>query len=328
MTVQKQAQPMVSVVIPNYNYAHYLTQRIDSVLHQTYTDYELILLDDASADNSAEILNAYKSLPCISHVVINEKNTGSPFIQWMKGITLSRGKYVWIAEADDLAEPDFLENCVNLAEKYTDTAICHTGSLLIDDSGKVRHRHPNHWGRRRKRKEFASFDGRKFAEYNLYWKNYIINASGVIFRREYALRLSDSSFLSMKYCGDWQFWFEMSLQGTVVEIYKPLNSFRQHAQKVTFASHKAGNGVKEDIMVVDFMEHRLPGLGEYKKRLRRGLLYKKIKRLKIDEVQKQSLFDFLFERLHSTSLDYRLARRNKYLRWFLPSLPTPQRERL
>ncbi len=320
--------PLVSVVVPNYNYAGYLRERIDSILNQTYTDYELILLDDASTDNSAEVLAEYRENPHVSHIVINEKNTGSPFVQWMKGISLSRGKYVWIAEADDLAEPDFLDICVGLAEKYADTAICYVGSVLIDSAGKIKHCDPNHWGKRWK-KDFACFDGKRFAEYDLYWKNYIINASGVIFRREYAVKLVDSPFLSMKYCGDWLFWFEMSMQGSVVEVYRQLNSFRQHAQKATIASHKAGNGVREDIMVVSYMERRLSSrLGEYKKRLRRGLLYKKIKRLKIDQCQKVSLYKFLSETLEAGVADYRLERRNKYLKWLLPSLITLKRERL
>lgn len=320
--------PLVSVVVPNYNYASYLKERIDSILSQTYTDYELILLDDASTDNSAEILAGYRDNPHVSHIVVNEKNTGSPFVQWMKGVFMASGKYIWIAEADDLAAPDFLETCVELAEKYADTSICYAGSFLIGSSGKVEHRNPNHWGRRRK-KGFACFDGRRFAEYNLYWKNYIINASGVIFRREYALKLAGSPFLSMKYCGDWLFWFEMSMQGSVIEVYKQLNYFRQHPQKATIASHKAGSGVREDITVVDLMEERLSSrLGEYKKRLRRGLLYKKIKRLKIDKGQKVPLYEYLFEKLGSDVSDYYLERRNKYLKWLLPSLVTLKRERL
>lgn len=319
--------PLVSVVVPNYNYARYLRERIDSILNQTYTDYELILLDDASTDNSAEILAEYRANPHVSHIVINEKNTGSPFVQWMKGVSLSRGKYVWIAEADDLAEPDFLETCVGLAEKYADVSVCYAGSFLIDAAGKVEHRDPNHWGRRKK-KGYACFSGKRFAEYNLYWKNYIINASGVIFRREYAENLTRSSFLSMKYCGDWLFWFEMALQGSVVEVYRQLNYFRQHQQKATIASHKAGNGVREDIEVVRFMENCLPGMDIYKKRLRHGLLYKKIKRLKIAGREKEPLYDFLYKVLASDKSDYYLERRNKYLKWLLPSLVTPKRERL
>ena len=82
--------PKVSVIVPNYNHAPYLKRRIDSILNQTYQDFELILLDDCSTDNSAEVLNEYASNPKVSHVVINEINSGSTFKQWDKGFALAK----------------------------------------------------------------------------------------------------------------------------------------------------------------------------------------------------------------------------------------------
>ncbi|MDE6180708.1 MAG: glycosyltransferase, partial [Phocaeicola sp.] len=119
--MRKEHIPTISVIVPNYNYACYLKERINSILQQTYTDYELILLDDASTDGSVKILEEYRTNPHVSHIVINKENTRSPFIQWMKGIRLARGKYIWIAEADDSAKPDFLEQCVRLAEAHDNT---------------------------------------------------------------------------------------------------------------------------------------------------------------------------------------------------------------
>ena len=72
-TMEKK-QPLVSVVIPNYNYARYLTRRIESVLQQTFTDYELILLDDASTDGSVEVLERYRGHEHVSQLVVNGEN--------------------------------------------------------------------------------------------------------------------------------------------------------------------------------------------------------------------------------------------------------------
>ena len=319
--------PLVSVIVPNYNYARYLDARIDSILRQTWTDFELILLDDASTDTSREILEKYRDHPRVSRIEFNTRNTGSPFQQWMKGILLARGKYIWIAEADDLADPDFLETTVTLCEAHERTAVCVVGSWLIDGAGRVSNKDINHWGRR-KGKQPGCFDGKSYALHNLYWKNYLINASGILFRREYAVRLAHSAFLQMRYCGDWLFWFQMALQGEVIEVYRTLNYFRQHGAKVTVQSLQRGLGIAEDIQVVRYMEEHLPDLAPYKKRLRRGLLYRKIKRTPIDESQRQVLYQQLSAELQATDADYRLERWNQYLRWLWPWLTTRQRDRL
>ena len=99
--------PTVSVVVPNYNHGRFLPQRIDSILGQTFQDFELILLDDCSTDNSRMILSSYAGDPRV-RIEFNSANSGSPFKQWNKGVRLARGEYVWIAESDDYAEPRFL----------------------------------------------------------------------------------------------------------------------------------------------------------------------------------------------------------------------------
>lgn len=321
----RRANPLVSVVVPNYNYARYLEQRMESILDQTFKDFEIILLDDASTDGSVEVLERYKGLGCVSRMVVNEENTGNPFVQWMRGIRLAKGKYVWIAEADDLSCPDFLETCVGWAEKEPDVSVCHVGSKVIDAEGDVERGDVNRWGRRQ---GAASFDGTLYAERNLYWRNYIRNASGAIFRREYALSLQSCPFWEMRYVGDWMFWFEMSLKGKVVEVYKELNLFRQHPGKVTVASARRGEGVREDIRVVGHMERRLPPLPIYKMRLRRGLLYRKIHRLHLARPVRRSLYAYLFDTLGSSVSDHYIERANQILRFFNPALTTARRERL
>ncbi len=71
--------PFVSVILPNYNHAKYLPQRIESILNQTYQNFELIILDDCSSDNSREVIERYKDNPRISKIIFNEKNSGSRF---------------------------------------------------------------------------------------------------------------------------------------------------------------------------------------------------------------------------------------------------------
>src|SRR5436190_5448850 len=111
------SSPQVSVIIPNYEHGRFLRQRMDTVLGQTFDDFELIILDDCSTDNSRDVIESYRGHPRISHIVYNQENSGSPFIQWRKGIELASGRWIWIAESDDYADLRFLEKMVNAANR-------------------------------------------------------------------------------------------------------------------------------------------------------------------------------------------------------------------
>ncbi len=98
--------PRVSIIVPNYNHACFLPERLSSIRNQTFKDYELIILDDASSDESINVIRS--ELADFPHqLIINEHNSGSPCSQWLKGIQQARGRYVWIAESDDSCSLDF-----------------------------------------------------------------------------------------------------------------------------------------------------------------------------------------------------------------------------
>jgi len=88
----------VSVIVPNYNHAEFLKQRIESILNQTYTDFELIMLDDFSTDNSSEIIDDFTARFLNIRSYYNKDNSGSPFAQWDLGVNLAKGEFIWIAE--------------------------------------------------------------------------------------------------------------------------------------------------------------------------------------------------------------------------------------
>lgn len=322
-----QTNPTVSVVVPNYNYACYLDERLQSILNQTFQDFELILLDDASTDNSAEVLDKYKDNPHVSHIVVNEKNTGSPFRQWMKGISLAKGEWVWIAEADDLCELDFLETCVKQVNQYPNISVCMVASRFIDEKGDLLPEYADYWGNKKPNVLARSFPGKAYAAHNMYWNNCIINASGVLFRRFYAVKLYDSVFLTMRYSGDWVFWFQMLLQGNMVEVYKELNYFRQHTAKVSVEGVSSGKRIKEDIDTYVLMEQTFSNISTYKRRLAHGQLYRKIKKVRNAEKQEE-LSQYLYEQLGGKASDLRLFHFNQYVRWIFPWILTVNRDRL
>jgi glycosyltransferase involved in cell wall biosynthesis len=111
--LQASFAPLVSVVVPNYNHAKFLPRRLDSILRQSYENIEILILDDASQDDSADIIRGYEERhPGKIRAIFNERNSGSVFAQWRKGIEHTTGSLIWICESDDFCELDFLEKLV------------------------------------------------------------------------------------------------------------------------------------------------------------------------------------------------------------------------
>ena len=173
--------PTVSVIIPNYNHAPYLKERIDSVLNQTYQDFEVIILDDCSPDNSVEVIEQYRSNPHVSHILINEQNTRNTFIQWERGISMAKGRYIWIAESDDVAELQLLETLIGQLEQHPDASVAFCHSRLIDADGALlseqNTKNPAQPGQ-------ITIDGSCTFLRHLLIFNYIYNASMAVFRRD------------------------------------------------------------------------------------------------------------------------------------------------
>lgn len=238
-------QPLVSVILPNYNHSRFLDERIHSILNQTYTNYELIILDDRSTDDSRMIIESYRSLPCVSNIVYNDTNSGSPFKQWEKGFSYAKGELIWIAESDDSCSPDFLQENVNVFSKYgKECVVCFCQSVKIDIDG-------NRLSEEGLNKD-AYYDGLWFINRYLSRFNYISNASSAVFRKD-ILKNVDSAYMYYRGCGDWVFWIEVCRNGKVAYINKPLNFFRQHVMSTTSQLFKSRGTEQEVIRVYRHM---------------------------------------------------------------------------
>ncbi len=125
---------MISIIIPVYNVEKYLRECLDSILNQTYQDFEVICIDDGSTDKSLEILEEYaKKDSRFSILKQNHKGAGSAR---NKGIETAQGKYVQFLDSDDYFEPDMLEKLLNTAEKYqADLTVCSAGK--VDRKGNI-----------------------------------------------------------------------------------------------------------------------------------------------------------------------------------------------
>lgn len=216
---------------------------MNSVFHQTYKHFEVIILDDCSTDNSLQIIDQYKDNPHLQAIIVNEQNSGSPFRQWEKGLGLAKGELIWIAESDDYSELSFLEELVAAFLKDEKTVVAFSSYVFFNDEGYVK---------RRKVRPNLSFDGIRFIRGWLSIECAIKNASGVVFKKTAYEQIS-KDFLSFRGAGDYQFWVEISSKGNVEYVRKNLAYFRMGQSTVTAINRRTGNAIVEDIRICDYI---------------------------------------------------------------------------
>lgn len=129
-------EPKVSVIMSVYNNQDYLKYTIESVLNQTYKNFEFIITDDASNDKSAEIIMQYASIDSRIRVIKNKKNIGlTKSLNNM--LEISEGKLVARIDGDDICLPDRLEKQVNIFRNNVDIGIVFSDTILIDYQGNI-----------------------------------------------------------------------------------------------------------------------------------------------------------------------------------------------
>jgi len=228
--------PVVSIIVPNYNHARFLRKRIETIFAQTYQDFELILLDDCSTDDSQSILSEYSSHPRVTHVEFNTVNSGSTFKQWNKGIRLARGKYIWLAESDDYADQRLLERLVSIldSDPQITFAFCRSWRVVGED-GNISgfavfgaHESDPMW-----QQDFR-VNGRELCEEYFLGDTPVPNASAVVFRRAPYNGVGGVDE-TLRTSGDRKLWAAMALAGKVGYLGEPLNYYRSHEGTVRSA---------------------------------------------------------------------------------------------
>lgn len=253
--------PKVSVVIPNYNYAHYLRGRLASIVRQTLPFYELIVLDDASSDDSIGVIERLAvEFGVQLRLVRNPANSGNVSRQWAKGVELARGDLVWIAEADDLCEPELLATLAPVMQDR-EVVLAYCQSRQIDEAGHVlgdsyleytNDVSRDHWLRAYRAK------GADEASHYLAVKNTIPNVSAVLFRRDalqHAFSRELETMASFRVAGDWIAYLAVLEYGDIAFVPDSLNRHRRHAASVIMASDQRQH-VQEVLRVQQFVSQR------------------------------------------------------------------------
>ena len=240
---KKAATKKVSVIIPNYNYEKYIIERIDSVLRQTYPIYELIILDDKSTDDSVNVIKEkLKTITDIkTKLIVNEKNSGCVFKQWKKGMNEASGDFYWIAEADDLAHPKFLETAMSAFDNEN-VVISYTESARINENNIMTHKNSqdlyNIYDTNRWNHPYVNKGLDEITNY-LSVTNTILNVSSVVWRKgKYDDILEKAT--NFKVAGDWYIYFKVLETGDIAFSNLAYNYFRKHSKSVSTT-------VKDDI---------------------------------------------------------------------------------
>lgn len=226
--------PAVSIIVPNYNHARYLPERLSSIFTQTIRDFEVIILDDASTDDSLAAVEPYRDRADV-RIVSNERNSGSTFAQWLKGLDLATADLVWIAESDDGCDPGFLEALVP-AFRDPRVKLAYANSHVWDEQGRVVGDYTGNpylttlsstkWERAYQvSAEVEINDG-------LGVKNTILSASSVVFRKFDLDDAARRQLQSMRIAGDWYFFTHAIAGGDVVYTPRKLNYHRRHDESV------------------------------------------------------------------------------------------------
>ena len=238
----------ISIIVPSYNYARYLPARLGSIFRQTYPVTEVLLLDDASSDDSVIVATSVAATHQRDlRIVANSRNSGSVFRQWRRGAELARGDYVWIAEADDDADPNLLATLASQLNAAPDIDLVCCDSRSIDADGKIIWpSYQNYYATSAPELARDSiFPARDFARRCLAERNLILNASAVLWRKpalRAALDRSWDTLRDLRMAGDWFLYLNLLAHsdGHVAWIAQPLNIHRRHKASVTgaLATHR------------------------------------------------------------------------------------------
>ena len=266
----------VSVIIPNYNYQDFIIERIDSILMQTYPIFELIILDDCSTDNSVQVIE--EKIKTITDIPVqfvkNEKNSGCVFKQWKKGFDLAKGDYIWIAEADDSAQNNFIEEVIkgfedkNVVLSYCESARIDENNLLIreksDDlydmcrTGEWNHSYIK--------------EGKDEIIEHLSVTNTILNVSSVMWKKKDYSDIFEKAG-EFKVAGDWYIYYNILRNGNISWNNQPLNYYRKHSKSVC-TTVKADIEFQEICRLQDEISHlyEIPKEIQEKQELRRSFI--------------------------------------------------------
>jgi glycosyltransferase involved in cell wall biosynthesis len=222
----------VSVVVPNFNYGRYLDERLQSILRQTWTDLELIVVDDASSDESRTVIERYRHDARV-RIAYFDTPSNCTYQRWNDGAAIASGGYLWFAGADDSSEPRFLETIVPLLDGNPRLSMAYSRSRVIDADGAEAGVTPSHprWDG-----DFVSGPRQEIP----FWldQKTIPTASAVVMRRD-RFEQCGGFDTTLMLAADHLLWLKLLREGDVAYVAAPLTRFRVHDRTVRASVSRA-----------------------------------------------------------------------------------------
>ncbi|HTS19124.1 MAG TPA: glycosyltransferase family A protein [Verrucomicrobiae bacterium] len=251
--------PLVSVVIPTYNYGRYIGETIDSALSQTHSPLEIIVVDDGSTDDTQARVSTFADRIRYIH----QQNRGLSAAR-NKGIQEARGEFIALLDSDDLWLPDKLQRQVAHALQHPDTGLVATERFAIDETG----RRIDHDVQACARDGFHNLTMRDLLELAAF------SPSSVMIRKE-ALKLIGGFNETIMGTEDLEMWVRIAAQFPVARLDAALTAQRFHA---TSMSHQADSMLRSHRRAINELFARVPQLREHQawRRVAEARMYREL----------------------------------------------------
>jgi glycosyltransferase involved in cell wall biosynthesis len=302
--------PLVSICIPAYNNERFLKETLESVLCQSYVDFEVLVIDDCSTDRTAEIAGEFAAQDRRIRVLVNQENLGM-VPNWNRCLELARGTYIKYLFGDDLfASPDALRLFVEVMERSPGAALASSARTIIDERSQpidTLSHFPESFtaeGHEVIRRCFR----RITRDHNL-----IGEPSVVMFRRDAAVRGFDCRYRQLV---DLEMWFHLLEQGRFVYLATPLCSFRHHEGQQTKKNEVELNFVDDlTYLFDDYLGKPYVGIGRI---ARAYLMYYQFYKLQKHARQGQHDITLVQEKIRQLYGPWRFALLRPFYRMYTP----------
>jgi len=209
-------KPKVSICIPTYNRKDYLKETINSILAQTYKDYEIVIVDDGSTDGTEDMIKNL-GFPVTYHW---QQNAGDAAAR-NKLITLAKGQYISFIDSDDLLMPDAIERMVSAMEAQNEDAIVYGSYFRIDQNGNI-------YGKCKRKLHSGNITRHLF-------KTILVHACGSMLPRK-ILKTPEVFDTSLKVCSDYDLWLCLSLDYHFIALDRPTFKRRRHLGNLSIST--------------------------------------------------------------------------------------------